>query len=408
MKSYPTKKLGEVCEIVTGSTPRTSVSAYYGGDTLWAGPTDLDRGIYVADTQKKLTKRGVEEGGARLIPKNSVMVSCIGYIGKVAMASKDMATNQQINTFYPKIKGLDSKYLYYALIFRADEFKKSSSQTTLPIINKTKCSNIEIPLPSIAEQKKIVTRLEGLLGKIKEAKRLRAEAQEAAQNLLPAELQRIFTQRHSNILQNVGMSGDHSKTVKWEEKELGEVVIIQSGFGFPKHLQGKNNGKYPFLKVSDMNLPRNKTEISEWNNMVGEEEKEKMGYKSAPAGTIIFPKIGGAIATNKKRILMQDSIYDNNVMGLIPSKNINSKFLFYWLTGFDLSNWAAGSSLPAITKSRVSETKIPLPPIAEQKKIVARLDSLSEKIKSLRQAQAKTASDFISLEQSILSKSFSG
>ena len=65
-----------------------------------------------------------------------------------------------------------------------------------------------------------------------------------------------------------------------------------------------------------------------------------------------------------------------------------------------------GASYPAVSDAKVMETKIPLPPVAEQKKIVARLDSLSEKISSLRQAQAKTASDFISLEQSILSKSF--
>ncbi len=128
--TWPTKKLGEVCEIVTGSTPRTSIRAYYGGDILWAGPTDLDQGVYVTNTQKMLTKKGVEEGGARLIPKNSIMVSCIGYIGKVSIASEDMATNQQINTFFPKIKGLDSKYLYYALIFKQDQVLKYQNSST--------------------------------------------------------------------------------------------------------------------------------------------------------------------------------------------------------------------------------------------------------------------------------------
>jgi len=406
---YGARKLGEVCEIFNGvSVPKAEMKSA-GKFKIIKNRDYNENEIFWHNDENGWTDREVSEnkflkiGDSLLINaahNKSHVASKIGYVTmlkypRVVTSGEVMVIRAKKGLILPEIIHFQLQNSIF--INRLKELVDGIHLYPKDVVK------IEIPLPPIVEQKKIVARLEGLLGKIKEAKCLRAEAQEAAQNLLPAELHRIFTQQHSNILQNVGMSSKQ----KWEEKELGEVVTIQSGFGFPKHLQGKNNGKYPFLKVSDMNLPRNKTEISEWNNMVGEEEKEKMGYKSAPAGTIIFPKIGGAIATNKKRILMQDSIYDNNVMGLIPSKNINSKFLFYWLTGFDLSNWAAGSSLPAITKSRVSETKILLPPVAEQKKIVARLDSLSEKIKNLREYQKSTASDFISLEKSVLHKAFS-
>jgi len=157
-----------------------------------------------------------------------------------------------------------------------------------------------------------------------------------------------------------------------------------------------------------MNLPGNELYITNYNNSVSDVDIKSYKYRTAPIGTVIFPKIGGAIATNKKRILTQESIYDNNVMGLIPFSNINSKFLFYWLSVFNLSNWAAGSSLPAITQSRVSKTKILLPTIPEQKKIVAYLDSLSEKARKLQNLQKQTAEDLKALKQSILHKAFEG
>ncbi len=389
---HPTKKLGEVCEILTGSTPRTSVSDYYGGDILWAGPTDLDQGVYVTNTQKKLTKKGVEEGGARLIPKNSIMVSCIGYIGKVAIASADMATNQQINTFYPKIKGLDSKYLYYALIFKADEFKKASSQTTLPIINKTKCSNIEISLPPLAEQRKIVARLERLLGKIKEAKRLRAEAQEAAQNLLPAELHRIFTQQHSNILQNVGMSGKPASVknygeAQWEEKELEEVLEYEQPTKYiVKSTDYSDEYKNPVLTAG-------KSFIKGYTN----ENDNIFPAKKLPV--IIFDDF-----TTATKFVDFPFKVKSSAMKILHAKKEKAdiKFLFYIMQTVKLNH----DTHKRYWISEYSKTKIPLPPVAEQKKIVARLDSLSEKIKKLREYQKSTASNFTFLEQSILSQSF--
>src|SRR3989339_1733416 len=207
-KNWQTKKLGEVCEIITGGTPKTSVKDFYGNEFLWAGPSDLDQGVFVTNTNKKLSKKGFRESGIRIVPKDSVMMSCIGYIGKVGIAPEEMATNQQINTFVPNQKILDSKYLYYSLISKAEEFQANSSQTTLPIINKTKCSNIEIPLPPLEEQKEIVKMLDEKMGKIGEAKHLRAEALANIGKILPATLHEIFEEGKKNgweedILENV-------------------------------------------------------------------------------------------------------------------------------------------------------------------------------------------------------------
>ena len=164
--------------------------------------------------------------------------------------------------------------------------------------------------------------------------------------------------------------------VEW--KPLGEVAEVRSGWGFPKTYQGQTEGDYPFYKVSDMNIHGNQTVMVTANNYVNDLDIDNLGIKPAPEGTVIFPKIGAAIATNKKRILSKPSAYDNNVMGLIPGEDIKSRFLFYWMQTIDLSSLAHDSgAVPSIRKSVMEAFQIPIPSLAEQARIVAILDKFA-------------------------------
>jgi restriction endonuclease S subunit len=166
------------------------------------------------------------------------------------------------------------------------------------------------------------------------------------------------------------------KTVK-----LGDVCKVVSGFGFPKSHQGKPNQQYPFLKVSDMNLLGNEIYITTQNNTVSSQGLKVIKAKAYPKNTIIFPKIGAAIATNKKRILTQDSVFDNNVMGVIPDESrVDIKYLYFWISGKDLSDWASKSELPSMRKGTVEDTQLLLPSLEEQRRIVEKLDGAFGKI----------------------------
>ena len=193
----------------------------------------------------------------------------------------------------------------------------------------------------------------------------------------------------------------------WQTKTLKEVVKIQSGFGFPKSMQGRTNEFFPFIKVSDMNLPGNEKFIQKWNNTVSKKDVKDKGYKVAPAGTIVFPKIGGAIGTNKKRILTTDSLYDNNVMGLIPTKEILSDYLFFWISNFDLSDWAVGATLPAITQARVENTEISFPEISEQREIINNVQRILGDILNVKIMTEKKMSMLNELKKSVLQKALS-
>lgn len=174
--------------------------------------------------------------------------------------------------------------------------------------------------------------------------------------------------------------------VEVEWKPLGEVCQIISGWGFPSIYQGKTEGKYPFYKVSDMNLIGNESVMCSANNYVSDVVIKKLGISLVPAGSVIFPKIGAAIATNKKRILSSESAYDNNVMGLSPRKNTISRYLYYWMQTINLSSLANDSgALPSIRKNRVEGHLIPIPcpkdpkkSLEIQQKIVGILDKFTK------------------------------
>lgn len=166
----------------------------------------------------------------------------------------------------------------------------------------------------------------------------------------------------------------------WSLLRIDEIAIIQSGTGFPPDAQGLTSGTIPFLKVSDMNLPRNSRFIEEWNNSVTEEQVSKLKAKILPPGAVIFPKIGGAIATNKKRVLTIPSCFDNNVMGLKAKQGVLDEYLYWLLQSIDLVVWSSSSSLPSMKASTVKEFFVPVPSMAEQKRIVEKLDALLTRI----------------------------
>jgi len=398
--TYPTKKIGEVCDVFAdGDWVETKDQSDRGIRLIQTGNVGglnyidkVGRARFITDkTFKRLNCTEIFPGDILIsrLPDPVGRACILPKLGTRTITAVDCTIVRPNNKII-----IDKFFLYFTeSLDYYSQVNSKLSGTTRQRISRSNLAEIKISLPPLPIQKKIVKKIEELFGKINEAQKLREEAQKDADALVPAALHQIF---------------EKGKEKGWEEKTLEEVTFIQSGFGFPKEFQGRENEKYPFLKVSDMNLPGNELYITNYNNSVSDVDIKSYKYRTAPIGTVIFPKIGGAIATNKKRILTQESIYDNNVMGLIPFSNINSKFLFYWLSVFNLSNWAAGSSLPAITQSRVSKTKILLPTIPEQKKIVAYLDSLSEKARKLQNLQKQTAEDLKALKQSILHKAFEG
>ena len=159
--------LGDVCELVTGSTPSKLHPEYYGGDFPFYKPTDLDAGRHVNIPSEFLTDEG--KNVSRIIPVGSTAICCIGSIGKCGYIEKEGTTNQQINTAVPS-KSLSPLYLYYFCnsSYFIDELSADSSAITISIVNKSKLSKMLISLPLYNEQLRIVAKIEELFAVLDE------------------------------------------------------------------------------------------------------------------------------------------------------------------------------------------------------------------------------------------------
>ena len=158
--SWEWRRLGDISTIVTGGTPSKSQPLYYGGNVPFYKPADIQDNKYVNTPKEFLSIMGKEK--AKFVPKGSVAVNCIGNIGKSAILPRNGATNQQINSIcyyiYP-----DYLYWFCQSMMFILQLKKVSSMTTIPIVNKSKVEQCIIPLPPLAEQHRIVAKLEELL-----------------------------------------------------------------------------------------------------------------------------------------------------------------------------------------------------------------------------------------------------
>lgn len=152
-ESWEVVRIKATGTIVTGSTPSTKNPVFYGGDYNLISPADLDNGKYVRSAHKTLTKAGFEE--CRRVPRDSVLVGCIGNVGKLGMVADDCSTtNQQINSIIPN-SGFSPHFLYYALQLCRPRLEQAAAKVTLPILNKSNFENFQIAAPERKEQEAI-------------------------------------------------------------------------------------------------------------------------------------------------------------------------------------------------------------------------------------------------------------
>ena len=167
----------------------------------------------------------------------------------------------------------------------------------------------------------------------------------------------------------------------WSESRVDRVAQVVGGMGFPEKYQGRTGLKYPFLKVSDMNSAGNDRLLFTAANTVSEDDLRSLGAHAWPPGTTVFPKVGAALLTNKRRVLAVEAAFDNNVMGLVP-READPWFLYYFMSTVDFAAHAQTGALPSVNQSTIAAIRLLLPPLPEQKKIAAILSSVDEAIQA--------------------------
>ena len=180
-QGWEIKTLGDVSEIMNGGTPDTTVPKFWDGQNLWITPKDMGKmeGIYVDDTLRKITDDGLKNSSAKILPPNSIILSSRAPIGHLAINTKPISTNQGCKGLVPK-KGVDTLYLYYFLSKSVDLLNSLGTGATFKELSGSKLGTVEIPLPPLPEQQRIVAILDETFAAIAKAKA------NAEQNLINA------------------------------------------------------------------------------------------------------------------------------------------------------------------------------------------------------------------------------
>ena len=388
MSGWTTKKLGEVCEVVLGGTPRTSVDEYWGGSVPWLTPGDMGKikGLYVAETSRSLTQQGLENG-SRLFPENTVVLSTRAPIGYVLINTVPMCTNQGCKTLIPN-STIVPEYLAYNLIGRTIELNELGTGTTFKELATGVLKNIDIPIPPLAEQKRIVAKIDAAFEKID---RLKANAEKNltnAKELLQSALDEAF------------------KTPKGDKVRLRGVCDVLAGYPFKGNAFSETG-----IKICG-GLIITPTEIK-WSECKHWDSSEGLEDYLLAADDIVIALDRPWIADGFKIGMIEESDLPCLLIqrtARLRAKKVIPKYLLYVLRHPAFKEYCTftGSTVPHISHKDIERYMITCPPLAEQKQIIKHLDFLSEKIKMLEQNYARQIADCAEMRQAILREAFEG
>ena len=379
---------------------------------------NVRNGYIKLDPEEFISAEEYKERSTRgFIHKNDIFITTEAPMGLVAVNdfNEPIATAQRLITLQKYFEKQNNSFFAFQMQspFFQEELRQSSTGTTVKGIKASNLKQILVLLPPLEEQKRIVAKIEKLMPLVDEYaesyNRLQKIDNEFEDKLKQSVLQyamegKLVKQNPSdepaselikkieNEKAELVKEGKIKKSKKlpaitddekpfdipnsWEWVRLESISILKNG-KTPKKQDISFKGKYPYFKVRDMN--NNRIYMKNVKNYVGDKYKKQL----MPKDTIIFPKNGGAVLTAKKRILVENSLVDLNTSGIIPLSPTYYKYIFYLFSSLDIRNYVKGTALPTIDSKKLKATPVPLPPLKEQKRIVAKIQKLQDSISSL-------------------------
>ena len=255
-KDWQEVKLGDIGNIITGSTPPTKNKEYFGKDCLFITPTDYRNcNKYISNSERGISILGIEKLKNRLLPSGSIMVTCIATMGKVLINKLPAITNQQINSIIIDNKKFSADFIYYLLIHNNNKIKSIVSGSAVPILNKKDFSNLVFEFPPLAEQKRIASILSALDDKIELNNKTNKILEEMAQTIFKEWFINFnFPNEDGKPYKKSGgemIDSELGKIPKgWKIGTIGDYAKLKSGFAF-KNSWWQNDG-IPVIKIQNI------------------------------------------------------------------------------------------------------------------------------------------------------------
>ena len=456
-------KLGKITDIISGGTPSTEKKEYYeNGIIPWITPKDLSKykSKYIFNGNKNITELGLKNSSARLLPKNSVLLSSRAPIGYVVICKQEVTTNQGFKSFKPSNTYIP-EFLYYYLSNSKGYLESIATGTTFKELSGEKVKIICFPLPSLEEQKRIVNKLDSIFEKINKAKELIQEVKENIENRKESILNKAFKGeltaewRKNNQTEDVIellKSINEEKVKNWEQacieaekngkkkpskpkiEEIENMIISKEEEPY------KIPSKWKWVKLENIAqyIQRGKSPNYVENSKILVISQKCVQWKGFQIDKARFTNDNLKNLYSKERFLQNNDILWNSTgtgtvgrLCILEKNNFDSKkqmvvdshvtivriytflcskFIFNYLRSPIIQNSMdkltnGSTNQKELSLTSVKNIFVPLPPLEEQKEIVRILDEILEKESKIKELiELEEAIEL--LEKSILDKAF--
>lgn len=361
-------KLGEICEIVSGSTPKTSIAEYWDGDIKWITPAELtDESYIIEDSVRKLTELGVKKSGLTPFPAGTVILSSRAPIGKVAIAGCEMYCNQGFKNLICSDK-INNKYLYWFLKGNTVFLNSLGRGATFKEISKGIVSDIEINVPDAESQNRAVSNLE----KLSEIIKLRKNEMSELDNLIKARFVELFG---DPVLNSLG----------WEKKRFDSLCENFDGRRKPITSTDRVEGPYPYYGASGV-VDHVADYIFDEDILLVSEDGANLLARSTP---IAFSVSGRVWVNNHAHVVKFDDF-------------ALQKYVEYYFAMISIEDYVTGSTQPKLNQAKLNGIMIPIP---EKERIDCYLNFIKQVDKS-KAAVQKSLDETQVLFDSLMQKYF--
>lgn len=367
-------RLADIGKIITGNTPKTSVTENYSSnDICFVKPSDIIDGEITKINDSEFYISEYARQKSRILPPHSVMVTCIGIIGKVAINQVECAFNQQINAIIPDEKKCMPIYLAYAIQYKQAALQDIANSPVVPILNKSQFSNVEITIPTLTQQQEAIVKLE----KVVELISLRKQQLSKLDELVKVRFVEMF-----------GVYPYNEKG--WKTCTIKDIVSdVRYGTSRP----AVDGGTYPYLRMNNITYG-GQLDLSDVKRIdIPENELSKCTVRR---GDVLFNR------TNSKELVGKTCVYDKDEMmvlaGFIIRVRVNEQTLPEFLSSFLNADFSKkmllGMCKTAIGQANINAQELQgielyLPPIMLQQEFVVFKTEVSRQKLTIQQSLDK-------------------
>lgn len=399
--SWKIVRIDEIADTQSGGTPSTTVIEYWGGNIPWIASGELkDKSI--SKPTKYITEAGMKNSSAKLLPINTVVIALTGATtGKLGILQLESSTNQSVTGILPNQSIFSENFLFYQLFFLRRDILSYAMGSAQPHINKRIVDNTKILLPPLAEQHRIVAKIEELFSELDKG----IETLKTAQQQLKVYRQAVLKYAFEGKLTNPDLK-EGGLPEGWSEKHIRDLAIVVRG-GSPRPAGDKRfyDGSIPFLKVKDLTKD-DKMYVTSAEYTIKEAGLHKT--RMVGVGTLLLSNSGATLGVPK--ITAFETTMNDGVAAFLDLK-CDAKYLYYYWKSktSELRAIDQGAAQPNLNTELIRGQIVSIPlnekdQLQVVQEIESRLsvcDKIEESIEQgLQQAEA--------LRQSILKKAFEG